>query len=340
VGRLAGAAVAGFLVLLVACVAGVGAVVTSLAAGRAPDTGCTLTGATTGPATAPAGLSVAQTRNAAVIVAVGKGMAVPAYGWVVAIATALQESGLINRTTATDHDSLGLFQQRPSQGWGTPAQVTDPVYASRAFYRRLLAVPGWQTMTETRAAQAVQRSTYPDAYAPHEAQAHAIVAALTGVTAAVCTPATAGTSRWVRPTSGPVTSGFRTPDRSDHDGVDLAPPRATVVVAASAGLVTTATCDPTTGDCDRDGSLSTAGCGWYVEIRHPGNLTTRYCHLGHRPTVRVGQNVAAGTPIGVVGMSGNATGPHCHFETHTGYPATPGNATDPIAFMAARGVTI
>lgn len=209
-GRVAAATVVGFLVLLLACVAGVGAVVTSLATGRAPDTTCTPS--TTGGTAVPVGLSAGQARNAAVIVAVGKGMGVPAYGWVVAIATALQESGLTNLTAAIDHDSLGLFQQRPSQGWGSAAQVTDPAYAARAFYRHLLAVPSWQTMTVTQAAQAVQRSAYPDAYAPHEAQARAIVAALTGVPAAVCAPATAaGTLRWVRPTTGPVTSGYHTP---------------------------------------------------------------------------------------------------------------------------------
>jgi murein DD-endopeptidase MepM/ murein hydrolase activator NlpD len=291
----------------------------------------------TGPSGVPPGLSAEQAGNAALIVAIGKGMGVPAQGWVVAVATALQETDLINERTATDHDSLGLFQQRPSQGWGTPAQITDPAYATRAFYHHLLAVPGWQAMPVTEAAQAVQRSAYPDAYARQEARARAIVAALTGVPAA-CSGGALGV--WVRSTTGPVTSGFHTTDRPDHDGIDLGPPRGTPVVAASAGVVTTAMCDPATGNCDRDGSLAVAGCGWYVEIHHAGNVTTRYCHLAHQPVVRVGQTVSAGTALGVVGQSGNADGPHLHFEVHTGYPATHGNAINPAAFLRSQGVPI
>ncbi|GAB1641531.1 C40 family peptidase [Krasilnikovia sp. MM14-A1259] len=132
------------------------------------------------PGATPAGLTADQTRNAAVIVAVGQRMAVPARGWVIAIATALQESNLINSPVATDHDSVGLFQQRPSQGWGTVEQVMNPDYAAEQFYRRLVRVPGWQTMPLTAAAQAVQRSAYPDAYAKHEIRAAAIGGAYTG----------------------------------------------------------------------------------------------------------------------------------------------------------------
>ena len=99
----------------------------------------------------------------------------------IALATALQESTLRNLNWG-DRDSLGLFQQRPSTGWGTPAQVTDPVYASRLFFggpsnpnkgntRGLLDIPGWQSMTVTQAAQAVQISAHPDAYAKWEASA-------------------------------------------------------------------------------------------------------------------------------------------------------------------------
>lgn len=332
-GRVAAAvaAVLAGLVLLVAVTAGTITAALSGSTGSCP--------VTVGVGGVPrlAGLTAEQAGNAALIVAIGKGMGVPAQGWVVAVATALQESGLINQRTATDHDSLGLFQQRPSQGWGTPAQITNPGYATQAFYRHLLAVPGWQAMPVTEAAQAVQRSAYPDAYARQEARARAIVAALTGVPAACPGAAPGG---WVRPTSGPVTSGFRTADRPDHDGVDLGPPRGTPVVAASAGVVTTATCDPSTGDCDRDGSLAVAGCGWYVEIHHTGDVTTRYCHLAHRPAVQVGQAVTAGTELGVVGQSGNADGPHLHFEVHDGYPATRANAVDPVTFLRSRGVSI
>jgi hypothetical protein len=121
--------------------------------------------------------------NAAVIVSVGRQQGVSDYGLVIALAAAMQESGLRNLDYG-DHDSLGLFQQRPSTGWGTPQQILDPVQASLAFFggpgnpnrgrtRGLLDVPGWSSMTVTQAAQAVQNSAYPDAYAAWEASARA-----------------------------------------------------------------------------------------------------------------------------------------------------------------------
>lgn len=104
-----------------------------------------------------------QLANAALIVQVGKERGVPRRGHVVALATAMQESSLRNGACC-DHDSLGLFQQRPSMGWGTPAQVRDPRYATNKFYDKLLQVRGWQTMPVWMAAQAVQRSAFPMAY--------------------------------------------------------------------------------------------------------------------------------------------------------------------------------
>ena len=151
------------------------------------------------PAGAPAaleGYDSDQIANAATIVAVGEQMNVPAQGQVVAVATALQESGLRNLTYG-DRDSLGLFQQRPSQGWGTAAQVTDPTYAAAAFYRGLLAVPGWQQLSLTTAAQAVQRSAFPNAYAKHEPAATTLTAAVGGAACIAPTPPTATAARAV-----------------------------------------------------------------------------------------------------------------------------------------------
>ncbi|UJW32611.1 C40 family peptidase [Saccharothrix sp. AJ9571] len=145
-------------------------------------TGCTLAGPV---ASGPTGYGPEQMTNAATIVAVGKQMGVPERGWVVAIAAALQESGLLNLHHG-DRDSLGLFQQRPSMGWGTPEQVTTPTYAATKFFEHLLATPGWQQMSINDAAQAVQGSGFPDAYAKHELAAQAIVAAVAG---AHCGPA-------------------------------------------------------------------------------------------------------------------------------------------------------
>jgi cell wall-associated NlpC family hydrolase len=127
-----------------------------------------------------AGYGPEQMSNAATIVAVGKQMNVPEKGWVVAIAAALQESELVN-VGHGDRDSLGLFQERPSQGWGSPAQIMDPTYSTTKFYQHLLAVAGWQQLTVNDAAQAVERSGFPDAYAQHEQAARDIVNAVHGV---------------------------------------------------------------------------------------------------------------------------------------------------------------
>jgi hypothetical protein len=120
-----------------------------------------------------------QAANATSIAAVGKRMGLPDHAVTVAIATSLQESGLHNLNHG-DLDSLGLFQQRPSQGWGTPAQILTPSYAAAAFYQHLIAVPGWQTLAVTNAAQRVQRSGSPTAYARWESEARAVAQATTG----------------------------------------------------------------------------------------------------------------------------------------------------------------
>ncbi|MEW5626554.1 C40 family peptidase [Streptomyces hydrogenans] len=111
------------------------------------------------------------------IQATGVAMNIPARGQVVALATALQESGLRNLTWG-DRDSLGLFQQRPSMGWGTANEILDPVHASTKFYEGLRQVSGWQSLSVTQAAQAVQKSGFPEAYAKWEPLATALQKAI------------------------------------------------------------------------------------------------------------------------------------------------------------------
>ncbi|MEI5602948.1 hypothetical protein, partial [Streptomyces brasiliscabiei] len=122
-------------------------------------------------------LPAEQVPNAATIVATGLSLDVPKKGRIVALATAMQESRLRNLGYG-DRDSLGLFQQRPSQGWGSAQQIRDPVYASEQFYKHLLKVNGWQQMTITQAAQAVQKSGLPNAYAQWENLATALQEAI------------------------------------------------------------------------------------------------------------------------------------------------------------------
>ena len=128
-------------------------------------------------------LEVEQMANAATITAVGVRLELPDRAVRVALATALQESKLRNLPHLgehNDHDSVGLFQQRPSQGWGSVEQLTDPRYAAERFYRALAGVAGWQDLRLTEAAQRVQRSAFPEAYAQWEPAAEVLATALLG----------------------------------------------------------------------------------------------------------------------------------------------------------------
>lgn len=296
-----------------------------------------------------------QIRNAAIIINTGAELKLPPRAWVIAVATAMQESRLTNLGnlgSANDHDSLGLFQQRPSAGWGTPAQVQDPVYASRKFYEKLQATKGWETTSLTRAAQRVQRSAYPNAYAKHEALATQIVnlladGAANAVGNSVAMVCAAGgqiaASGWTIPLKSSVGSGFRTPARPTHQGVDLIVGRYTPIAAVSSGVVSIVKCDEDhrgRQTCNVDGFPGKGGCGWMVEIVHAGNVMTRYCHMVQRPFVTVGQQVAAGEIIGRVGTSGNSSGPHLHFEVHLNNDRTSRGAVDPIGYMRGVGATL
>ncbi|ADG73902.1 conserved hypothetical protein [Cellulomonas flavigena DSM 20109] len=124
-------------------------------------------------------LSPDQAQHAALAAAVATRRGMPARAVTIGIATALQESRLENIDYG-DRDSVGLYQQRPSQGWGTVEQIMDPVYSTTKFFEGLEKVEGYQDMPVTQAAQAVQRSGFPDAYAQHEVRARAWASALTG----------------------------------------------------------------------------------------------------------------------------------------------------------------
>ncbi|WP_193315117.1 hypothetical protein [Nostocoides sp. F2B08] len=123
-----------------------------------------------------------QMDNAATIVGIGMGRGLPARAGTIAIATAIQESKLRNIDYG-DRDSLGLFQQRPSQGWGTPEQILTPEFSTNAFYDALVRIDGYQDMVITEVAQEVQRSAFPDAYADHETEGRVIASTLAGHTA-------------------------------------------------------------------------------------------------------------------------------------------------------------
>jgi murein DD-endopeptidase MepM/ murein hydrolase activator NlpD len=301
-----------------------------------------------------AGLNTKQLTNAAVVITVGRELKIPPRGWVIALATAAQESHFRNLANprvpasmrlphdgvGSDHDSVGMFQQRPS--WGQPAQLLDPRYATGKFYEKLVRVRGWERMRLTDAAQKVQQSAFPGAYQKWEQLAGMLAAKLAGKELGdaggdpLCAPPGAvSAAGWLVPVKAVLGSGFRTPDRPTHNGVDLIAARGSAIHAAAGGIVITVICQASIGTCDRDGGSRVKGCGWYVEIAHGANIWTRYCHMGRRPSVIVGQHVKVGDVIGYVGSSGNSSGPHLHFEVHDA-----DNAIDPVPFMAGRGAPL
>ena len=174
----ASASVLVVVALLAAGVAGVVAVLNSQSPPRPQAEVCFA-----GEGADQVALSPTQAQNAALIAAVTIRRELPARAATIGIATALQESRLVNIDYG-DRDSIGLFQQRPSQGWGTVEQIMDPVYATGKFFDHLVKVEGYEDMEITAAAQAVQRSGFPEAYAQHEPRARAFASALTGYSTA------------------------------------------------------------------------------------------------------------------------------------------------------------
>ena len=277
-----------------------------------------------------ASLTSEQRRNAQIIIRVGRSLGASNRDLLIALMTALQESGL--RNLSYGHlDSVGLFQQRA--GWGSLAQRRNPAFSARMFFTGGVRGPGTpglldirnrNSMRLTSAAQAVQRSAFPNAYAKHERTARAALGAGAG--------SARSTGSFIRPVrGGHVTSGFGPRHGSagisrNHHGLDIGIPVGSPIYAAASGRVVRVT----TG----------GNYGTRIEIAHEGKVWTLYAHLSGT-NVRVGQQVMQGQLIGRSGGrrgargAGNSTGPHLHFEVRTGSNAYH-NARDPMGYLNGR----
>ncbi|MFJ8615484.1 hypothetical protein ACIRD4_06445 [Streptomyces clavifer] len=234
---------------------------------------------TVGPADGGEGrtyeLSPEMAANAATVSAVGTTRGMPERAVTIALATALQESALRNIDYG-DRDSLGLFQQRPSQDWGTPEQIMDPVYASGEFYKHLAEVPGYSRLPLTEAAQRVQKSGFPQAYAKHEPDATLLSAALTGRA-----PASLTCSLPTETASGPGDAAEVRADLVRAFGKDVLP--ATGTAGSSAGgtvSVPVGAAAKADGDASRRGwelahwAVARAGTLRIDEVSYAGQVWT------------------------------------------------------------------
>lgn len=355
---LAGPAALLLLVTVLANPAALAACTTStLVVGPVPDS---LTATTKDGATVT--LDKTQLTHAATILTVaGQVNGVGRQGALIAIMAALTESSLrmLANTSAypdsatypndgdgSDHDSLGMFQMRPQSGWGTVAQLMDPVYQAKAFFggptgpnypspHGLLDIPGWQGMDPGQAAQSVEVSAYPERYQNYQPVAEAIIGALSRAAGSggsgssapsdlpeatqIVFPLPAGT--WVKtdgfgPRVDPITG-----QPSFHTGTDYGAPAGTPILAIAAGRVTVA------------GPAS--GYGNLIVIEHNIGgkvVASAYGHEEHI-YVKVGDLVTAGQHIADVGSEGHSTGPHLHFEIRPG--GTQATAVDSDAWLKA-----
>jgi len=256
---------------------------------------------------------------------------------VIALATARQESGIRNLDYG-DRDSLGAFQQRPSQGWGTPDQVMNVPHATTTFLEHLVLVPGWETRPVTDVAADVQRPAkeYRGLYEQWVPLATRLTEQL-WPRAASLMPTTMSTC--AQPTTGagvvyPVPPAFIGTDNRNwggsgshwsswHTGTDFSVPCGTPVLAATAGTVEIETDQAWAGT-------------WLVKVvTGPDSVATWYAHM-QLLSVRAGDQVVAGQQIGEVGSLGNSTGCHLHFEVHlkNGSIYGPDN-TDPSRWLVA-----
>jgi hypothetical protein len=284
------------------------------------------------PAPAPVSsgvrLDFQQRSVAQAIIETGRQQRVPPRGLVVALAAGMQESGL-RPLAYGDRDSLGVFQQRTA--WGSVLERMSPETSAEMFFTGgrggqpgLLDISGWASMSVAQAAQAVQVSAYPDAYAKWEPLAVRIVKTIAGIDASCM-----DTGGWVFPlgnASYVATAGFGDCGAhwaNCHTGQDYAAPTGTPVVAAGHGVITFAGWAGPYGNA--------------VHILHSGGAATWYAHLS-RIQSHPNQTVRAGQLIGLVGSTGNATGPHLHFEVriHASRTST-GTPIDPPPWLSSHG---
>jgi murein DD-endopeptidase MepM/ murein hydrolase activator NlpD len=237
---------------------------------------------------------------------------------VIALATARQESGIRNLDYG-DRDSLGAFQQRPSQGWGTPDQVMNVPHATTTFLEHLVLIPGWGTRPVTDVAADVQRPAeeYRGLYEHWVPLATRLTEELWPQAASLMPTTQSGC---VQPATGaggvvfPVPPSYIGTDNHNwggsgshwsswHTGTDFSVPCGTPVLAATAGTVEIETHQAWAGT-------------WLVKVvTGPDSVATWYAHM-QKLDVSPGQRVAAGQQLGEVGARGNATGCHLHFEVH------------------------
>ena len=299
-------------------------------------------------------LSSVQAANAQAIVAEGYKLDVPREVIVIALAVARQESNFTNYANdgkghdlalfqygieasldlphegvGSDHGSLGVFQQQ-WPWWGTMKDLMTPATAAAKFFKALLAVPGWQSMTPTEAGQAVQHSAYPDAYADDVPFAEQLLAHLRPAAQTSCAVGAVAVGTVVEPLAPGVgfTDLHNFGDHGSHwtrghTGTDLSAPCGSPVVAATNGTVEIRT------------DQSWAG-PWLVEVSTgPGHLTTWYAHM-RAIDVQPGDQVAAGQQLGEVGDLGNATGCHLHFEVHPHGGDMYADEVDPSTWLGSR----
>ncbi|GAA4378152.1 M23 family metallopeptidase [Paeniglutamicibacter cryotolerans] len=312
--------------------------------------------------TTVAGFSGTQLKNAALIMDAATDLELPVAAQILGVQAAIGESSLtmIDFGDELGPDSRGLFQQRDNGMWGSYAQRMDPRTSATSFFKALTTVKEWQNLEPSLAIHRVQRNADPNHYTPSRASAVAIVKALSAANlenisaSGNCPDAsisvkTIGMLRngtWVSPLPGStITSGFGSRTcpagalcnaaTTEHKGIDMARGANATVLAPTDMRITVA----------EQGQGWKAAYGTYViakQLDAPG-LVFEFHHLVHGSLqVSSGDTVAAGTPLGTEGSTGNATGIHLHFQIAT--PDAPANkptfgyAIDPAPILTAQGV--
>jgi len=313
-----------------------------------------------------AGFSGDQLENAASIMSAASDLDLPVAAQILGVQAAIGESTLkvIDRGDAAGPDSRGLFQQRANGAWGSYQDRMDPHTSATNFFKAMQRIEGWEELSPSQAIHRVQRNADPGHYTKYRPQAAAIVKALSkgdtgnndaaeGIDAnGTCdsgngeTIGDLGSGKWVHPLpGGRETSGFGgracpagtecNANTADHKGVDFALGGQAQVLAPADMKITVA----------EQGQGWKAAYGTYViakQVDKPG-LVFEFHHMAHGTLkVKAGDTVAAGTPLGIEGGTGNASGAHLHFQIAT--PNAPAGAptyeyaVDPMSYLKKKGV--